>query len=416
MPKIEFESVGASLSRIPDVIRSIPDIIRNPAANPIQSAILLAIGLIFVLIVLLTLALLLLRPDREVLFDQELAEEAEPPSDEELVEIEATERTERVERRLSRVSIVSIAIIVVAVVWIATGITTSSPQMCNSCHPVTSHTTAAVKDPHADVSCVDCHESGGTLARLTVNVVARAQHVILARAQSSAAAEFGAPVSSDRCFACHRDQMRATSFDANLGVKVSHKEPLAAGAECVDCHQLKDGVVSSWTVGMSTCLRCHDGKKAKVECKECHVGDPSRAIRPSTSPNKMAGQQVPNPQCNGCHTDMTTCNRCHGISMPHTEAFKFGGHAREAAIDIWNGKLSICRKCHYPGHRDCLREGCHVGQFPSHPLTWRRIHALSPWSRWNAGCDCHGWNPYEHNGEFFCQICHAVKPKGARTK
>ena len=65
MPQVSFESLSESLARLPDVIQSIPDIVRNPAANPVQAAILLGIVLVFVLILVVSLVLVLMRPSAE---------------------------------------------------------------------------------------------------------------------------------------------------------------------------------------------------------------------------------------------------------------------------------------------------------------------------------------------------------------
>jgi len=413
MPQLQFKDLTQSLLRLPQVIQSIPDILRDPAANPLQAAILLGMGVVLVLVVLLLVILVIMRPspEEEELFGEGgevgAAGGAAPSAG-------ARAAAERA-RPMSWFTVTSIIILVTAAVWVTAGVTTASPEVCNSCHASTEHSTAKVGDPHSSVQCVSCHESGGPVARATVNLATRIQHVVLARSDPSLASAYGRPVASDACERCHHSQVVGVYYNRALGVRVSHKEPLAAGAACVDCHTLTSGVVNATTVGMSPCLRCHDGKQAKAECSVCHVGDPSRAIRPSTALNAMASAQVPNPQCNGCHKDMTRCNACHGISMPHSQEFKAYGHAREAALDIWFGDGKLCTKCHFVGHNDCLQPGCH--QFPiasGHPNpAWAKLHQLTSWSGSATGCSCHQWNPSDHNGMIYCQICHPVKPKGA---
>lgn len=416
MPQVHFESIGGSLSRLPGVLRTVQDIIRDPSANPLQSAILLGVGLVSALILVITLFLVMTRPsaeERALLAQTGLAEEPETLSAEE----RASARREAVlRRRATATTVTSLVILAWVGVWLVAGLTTSSNDVCTSCHTNTSHTAAGKSDPHAKVACVDCHEGGGAFARISVNVLSRMEHVTLAQTDSKAASDFGKPVASDACLACHGKQLQGTYYDARLHVKVSHAEPLAAGAECVDCHALKSGVVGATTVGMSSCLRCHgDGKRAKAGCEVCHDGDPSLAIRPTIEATAMAAVQVANPGCGGCHTDMTRCNACHGISMPHTVAFEQSGHARAAAEAIWSNNLGMCRKCHYAGHNDCQQFGCHVAPFPAHPSpAWQTLHASAPWAQSNTTCACHKWNPYDHNGMNFCEICHPVKPKNAR--
>ena len=403
---LKFESLGDSVSRLPQLIRSIPDTLRNPAANPMQAAILLGIVLVLALIILISVFLVIMRPGR---LDEEPLVEEELLSDEEIAQMEAEARAER---RVARLTLASIIVLVGVLVWVAAGITTSSADVCSSCHQNTSHA-AALDDPHKGVACVDCHEGGGRVARVTVNVFVRVQHVVSARANTNNAKDFGSPAASDGCLSCHRHQIAGTRLDPQLKVKVSHKEFLAAGAQCVDCHVLKSGVVSAATVGMSPCLRCHDGKVAKAECLECHVSDPSQAIRPDIAANAMSSAQVPNPQCTGCHKDMSTCNACHGISMPHSTEFKAYGHARAAAVAIWSNNLQMCQKCHYRGHNDCLQEGCHIAPFPQHSIAWAVVHRSSTWSGSAQTCACHDWNEFDMNGMNFCQVCHPVKPANA---
>jgi len=407
MPQLQFQGIAESLQRLPQVLQTIPDILRDPSANPLQAAILLGIALVFMLIVLVGVVLLIMgRSDEgEELFDDEYGE---------IVESIKTERVVVPKRPLAWLTTLSAAVIFVAFVWIVTGVTTSSSQACSSCHASTVHAAARADDPHASVPCVSCHESGGVVARATIDLATRAQHLFLAQTNPAQATGYGKPVASDACMRCHGSQISATVTDAKLGVRVSHKEPLAAGAQCTDCHALNSGVVNATTVGMPPCLRCHNGTTAKAECVTCHVSDPSSAIRASVAAGGMASALVPNPQCNGCHTDMTKCKACHGIAMPHTREFKAFGHARDGAIDVWNNGGKTCARCHYPGHNDCQQNGCHVGPFPSHPPVWRTMHGLTSWSGAQTACSCHQWNPLDHDGLTFCEICHAQKPANAK--
>jgi hypothetical protein len=407
MAPVQFENPADSLQRLPQLIQSIPDTLRNPAANPVQAAVLLGIVLVLLLILVVTVFLFVVRPTRE---EEELWEET--LSDEELAAVDAATAHDR---RRSLLTVASIAVLILVAVWITAGVTTSSRDVCSSCHTNTPHAVAKAEDPHLGVACVRCHESGGAVARVSVNLVGRVEHVLLARTNKKAASTFGTPPASDGCYGCHRKEITKTTLDPTLQVKMSHKEPLVAGAQCVDCHALKSGVVSRVTVGMSPCLRCHDGNRAKADCVECHVGDPSQAITPDIAPNAMASMQVRNPQCSGCHKDMSTCNACHGISMPHSDLFKAFGHARPAAEAIWSNNLQVCEKCHYTGHNSCRQYGCHIAAFPQHPSPdWRTIHASATWSGSAMTCgSCHEWNPNDHDGMNFCQVCHPVKPASA---
>ena len=400
----QFEGLKQSLLRLPDVIKSIPDVVRNPVANPLAAVILLGAVSIIALIILLSVALIIMRPsvEDEYLFGGTSDKDSDVAA------------ADKRRRPLSWLTVSSVVILLFAAVWVTAGFTTSAADVCSSCHSNSAHASSRAEDQHSHVSCVDCHESGGTLAQVTVNLVPRVAHVVLARMNPKRATGFGIPVASDGCLRCHRDQIAMPTVSVALGVKMSHAQPLEAGARCVECHALSSGVVGTRTVGMTPCLRCHDGKAASAQCSKCHVGDPSNAIQARISADSMAAAQVPNPQCGGCHTNMTKCNACHGIQMPHSTAFKQFAHARAAAVSIWKDGGKQCARCHYVGHNNCQRLGCHSGLFPSHPPVWRTMHASAPWNGPKTACSCHNWNPWEHNGMTYCEICHPVKPKNAR--
>jgi len=303
----------------------------------------------------------------------------------------------------------SLVMVVGALVWTVAGITSASRDVCVSCHLRTSHTASQQRDPHRLTQCVACHEGGGPIARATINPLLRIRHFILSRTNSPAVLAYGRPISSESCRRCHASELRGTSVNKARGIKVSHVEPLDAGAECVDCHAAEAGIVTSRTLGMAPCLRCHDDRTAKATCDSCHIGDPARAILASDpTSGALAQQLVSNPRCDGCHVSEKECDTCHGTRMPHTDLFMVYGHAREAAIDIWDNGGRTCRKCHYPGHRDC--SGCHKSPFPQHGVSFKYSHRGATWT---SGCTCHNWNTRER-GIPFCQICHATKPPGVK--
>ncbi len=64
---------------------------------------------------------------------------------------------------------------------------------------------------------------------------------------------------------------------------MSHAEPLAAAASCIDCHTMRNGIVSVHNAGMKPCLRCHDDAKASSACITCHEGTVAAATRARTT-------------------------------------------------------------------------------------------------------------------------------------
>ena len=288
---------------------------------------------------------------------------------------------------------------------IALGATTSSSAVCQACHTETSHSAAVaagVADAHASLSCVQCHESSGWLGSVTIEVPERAVHYVNGLRARPKPSSYGR-VASSACYRCHRSVARETTLDEKRGVKMAHKQPLDAGAECRDCHTLITGVISSLTVGMAPCLRCHDGEQESSECTVCHTKDFTLATRSHVNPAELTGRKlVATPDCGACHDQKRTCDPCHGgVRMPHTDVFLWWGHAREGVKDIWYNDGKACGTCHTATRRPCTK--CHAF-FPGHPVTvFPTSHGLA---KDDGPCNgCHGSNAYL-SGRDFCAICH----------
>lgn len=371
---------------------AIVDIFRDPSANPTAVALLIAgITLVAGLVIVLVLLLLPSEEEEEVV---ERSVVAAPPPEQQAVD--SGTRTGRL------ASTTGVGFVIFVLVWIAGGFTTSHPEVCRSCHVETVHTAAAEYDPHVGVGCVRCHEPGGLLRAYTLEVPARAYHQISGMIDPESVRGYGKPVVSSGCSTCHAEQIESTITNERRGFMVSHVEPLEAGAECVDCHTLNAGTVSSYTVGMSSCLRCHNGRDAEDGCDSCHLGDVGLAARPREPVAALAPRNlIETPDCGGCHNEAISCDPCHGgVRMPHTPTFMASGHAREAVEDIWDNDGQACGRCHYEGRRSC--DTCH-GSMPGHPLSWKEGHqSASP-----EGCSqtCHQRMPGAASRNF-CELCH----------
>lgn len=411
----------------------ITDTLRNPASNLIAFLLILSVLTIVMLLVIVALLWMFAGSsddeDEYEDIDAESTETLESPTPagevapiaveeprlEEgwetpapVVPVEPTLEELRALRRRRWISAVFWALAVVAV-WVAGGWVTSTDRICLSCH--TSEAVHAARqtghgDVHASVSCVSCHETASRAAALTVAVPGRAIHFLGGFAKPEMAEDYGTPVAVKNCLACHDRAIEKTVSNSDTGIRVSHKEPLAAGATCIDCHamRLDLGTVDNVTVGMEPCLRCHDTKQASAECAYCHIGDVSRATA-SRSPIK-AKRHDSELDCTGCHS-VKTCDACHGTRMPHSKDFMGSGHAREAVEDIWYNGGKTCKRCHTDTRRPCTK--CHKGTFPSHGVpTFARDHQVSdPYGR---GCDdCHGYLAWMR-GRNMCANCHEEYP------
>jgi hypothetical protein len=271
-------------------------------------------------------------------------------------------------------------------------------DVCRSCHAQKPHERAET-DPHVSVACVKCHEDRRGLVAFS-SASARGMHIIAAAVRPAWSGGYGA-VTSRACRRCHEKQVVGVLVVKDQGVRISHAEPLASGATCTDCHVLNgSGELGVKTRGMTPCLRCHDGKRAKVECKECHLGDPSAAIRDRDRNMVFSAEVlVPDYRCGSCHGDQRKCDNCHGLRMPHPRDFIEGRHAKYAAF---NKKLRCMKVCHTIYECNSCHE-FHAGQTVSgHAPNWVRMHGLG--RSMSSPCACHA--PLNDPKRPFCPLCH----------
>jgi len=198
-------------------------------------------------------------------------------------------------------------------------------------------------------------------------------------------------VDPHQCLGCHGEVTEKTSVSA--GLRMSHKEVVAAGIPCTECHAQSGHTRKVFTATMDSCVTCHDSKTASAECDECHIGDPAlTTIAGPGARGKGSGAyeypavRAASRTCDGCHDPERECDGCHGIRMPHTLQFTEGGHARAAAFDQ---KLR-CWNCHDP--QWCSNGGCHLALFQptdgstTHGRDWKQEHKRASFG---AGCGCH---------------------------
>jgi hypothetical protein len=248
---------------------------------------------------------------------------------------------------------------------------------------------------------VACHEPGGVFGRYVSGVPSRLIH-FASQAGSSTPDEYGA-VTASACSTCHASGLAAVATNKTRGLKISHKEPIAASATCLDCHAMNAGVVATYNAGMGPCLRCHDGKKASATCATCHDQKVATAARVRTT--SFAIEQIPEVTCGGCHDEKKQCDTCHGIRMPHTKIFMAYAHARAGAVDYWYNGGKTCARCHTATRNPCTK--CHSkimgrahGVSSSLPVAHRRAA--------ESACNtCHGQWAYQKNRDFCKDLCHS---------
>lgn len=295
------------------------------------------------------------------------------------------------------------AAFVVIFLIVATGVTTQNRTVCTSCHNDTEHVKPSNSDPHGSISCVSCHEAGNPVAAVTISAVPRVLHITSAMFSDHPAGSYGA-TSSRSCRRCHASVLTGITENPDRALRMSHKEPVEAGAACLDCHQLDANQhVTGVIQGMDDCLRCHDGEQASAGCPTCHTGDVSRAAVARRSPeNPEPKQLIMNPDCYSCH-DPAPCDSCHGVRLPHPPEY-VTSHMRDAAVDLWDNDGKTCFRCHTAERRSCYQSQCHEFEMPLHSEdgSWREQHQREP----EDSCEgCHNkmnWFPNT------CAMCHSA--------
>ncbi len=411
-----------TLETLREALATLPDIIRQPAADPFAAVLLVVLALLaFAIMAVLVLLAVQGTPVRRRAAGRL---EAEGESEAEVAELEPVRETQGARgrrrtraprparRRLAGRGVVlagALVVLMVASAWTVVGVATQRRVACESCHAEDPHMRGDEHDPHAVVSCVACHEYGTPLAFASVNTLERFAHMVSGRFEGWTIIGYGTAGSSTACVRCHADAIEGVQHNLELGIRMSHAEPLEAGAECVDCHALINGLISAHTIGMETCLRCHDGQEVSAECRYCHTADTAMAVRVDPPPEPVARRQLARPQCGSCHEDQSECDACHGIRMPHTGEFVVWAHARDGVIDLWENDGRTCATCHDDGDQTPCAE-CHE-PFLAHGDRFRDQHGRGV-SYSNPGCTCHDRMAHRI-GRNFCELCHDSRPEGA---
>jgi len=404
------------VSRFSAIIATLRQVIVDPTSNLTAAVLLLAAIVLVALIIVLALLLWVTGGRREESYDDEHEEGGHPAVERDAEEYEYPELSAELapvlpgENRAAPAKAAppagpvtrwlagrggTYAIwAIVAVAVVAAFIGTSTDSYCvDACHAGTTAAKTRAKDPHKAVSCVSCHEDRG----LTAPVVSSVQRIAHgAQRVVPGIHAYGGAVPAERCLTCHALIQRDVVTVADLGVRMSHKEPLAGGMTCGDCHEAA-GHGGTLAKGMAPCIACHDGKKASSACTSCHVSDTSKAVRASDRRRMFPRITVVATDCGGCH-DQKTCDNCHGLRMPHAERFVKWEHARYAGFE----KKQVCWRCHSTA--DCGT--CH-SDFGAHSPDWVTRHRLESRA---SQCGCH-WPRMPEDAKVatrgsFCALCH----------
>jgi len=402
------------------LIEAIVTAIRNPAANVMVTALLLAALVTIALIIVIALILLVLPKRRVVRVRRRAPVAVEPSPDDDATYVAATHVPEGDEAAPDRTELIGgsseaaesspdgaprgpsragamlgglAAPVLIGLAVIAGYVVTGTQVYCaESCHADQVAVVAAVDTEHA--TCVGCHEIAGVLGA-PANIVSRGRMAV-SWIQGEDAPD-AAVVDSESCLGCHEEVLQRTITTSRI--RMSHQEPADSGLTCVQCHPDTGHTVDT-RYTMSSCLPCHDGENATTECGTCHIVDPYSTFSDPTAESAVPLDRAVYPLvrfddvgCGGCHNEVAECDTCHGLRMPHSDEFIDGAHAKDAAFE----RKELCFRCH---QEDWCSTGCHIG-FPGHADNWKLDHQSAPW---DAGCGCHQARSGREGP--MCVLCH----------
>ena len=348
----------------------IQEAIANPQQHPLVAMLALAIVLVFLLIVILTFAMWYYGRIQKQDEEYELLDEGEnvvyvvdKETAEELLETAHGVKTQTIVNYAAILT--SIAMILA--VTVGFGFSTRTEVFCGACHE-SPHADVAdwpLVTAHGDLTCFDCHEPGGLLQGVTLNLFPRAVHATygvfmdIEDRDATNRTTYGA-VTQASCIGCHDqaifERTVVVSRPDRVTVRVSHYEPLEAGMTCVQCHLFSPAQEQQLIqTGMQTCVSCHNGTRASVACINCHMADsPADTIQRNmgTVWSRQLIFAEPDQSCYDCHATQS-CDECHGTRVPHTPEYMMHVHVPGGemihAYDYWRIG-DMCYNCHFIGN------------------------------------------------------------------
>jgi len=321
-------------------------VFHNPQINPIMFLMIIAVIVVAVLIAVLTVLMIITaasrRRDRYALVDDKGKEVSRLSSQ----DIKAT-TVQAYRKSWKRYSVVLSTLGVLIVLFVSVGVGTSTSTYCRACHGADAKVAAMQSGAHKNTSCVKCHESGGVVARYSVNSFQRIGHMLTGFGSKSQPTGYST-VPASSCLRCHGNTLSGSTVYARgvNSVTVSHKEFYDAGMQCSRCHDLTTANMTATGRGtMNTCLICHNDKTASSNCATCHARTPQVVVASSKPSPKNADNLVNaslKTQCYACHEkDAAKCDGCHGMRIPHPADFE---DTHPSAVAKYG--VSSCGKCH----------------------------------------------------------------------
>ena len=168
------------------------------------------------------------------------------------------------------------------------------------------------KSTHAKVACSGCHVDPGPVGFLKFAAKAIPDFYSQLVLGPNSSNVFSTPHTA-ACQKCHTNYRQVSP---NGDLLIPHRAHVAVlKIDCPVCH--KNLVHSPNAKGfnapeMTTCLKCHDGKRASNKCTTCHTRKEVPASHRAKDWLQIHSQKVKTIDCSACHGwSPTYCADCH---------------------------------------------------------------------------------------------------------
>ncbi len=220
--------------------------------------------------------------------------------------------------------------------------TQSTPRMsqCVFCHPDINRTVNGRivfdHEPHLerDYKCDDCHE---TFPHVPDRTVIPSMDTCY-QCHSLEHAQWG-EVATEECFACHPKTFPLVPVDHTQEFIIGGHKVMATEdvKRCTMCHE------------SSFCVPCHNGKRKLANGQQSPVVLPADHREPEWQPNHGKKYLAQTGACSTCHTP-ESCTRCHFTPMPHPSQWitlhADNGYPQQDC-DVCHQDRETCQKCHH---------------------------------------------------------------------
>jgi nitrate/TMAO reductase-like tetraheme cytochrome c subunit len=326
-------------------------------------------------------------------------------------------------RSISFLTLISFLVIVVVAVLGGVGLElTNRPIFCISCHEMSVHYATWRESTHKSVTCEECHVMPGMMNMFKSKV--KAVYFVYQHQKGGVKPSvIRGHVPDITCKQCHPETRDLLVYHS---LQITHKKHWDRGISCTTCHdrvvhgprpesvekaeEISYGrplfagkpISFKYTPQMSTCYKCHDGKKAPNTCSTCHVTLGERrvaAFDPAWVEAHKENIRKEGSTCTDCHQS-SFCTNCHISANPHPSNWT-SAHPQD-----YKKNTSSCQVCHRAPHEKANDIGmvycraCHTLRREHKSANWMALHQDEFRTNPEKCSSCHT--------QTWCADCHQI--------